>query len=67
MESEEVESVILQRYIVETKQTVREYLQSKKLRVEMFSVLIDGISLAENDEIDEGDEIILIPKVAGGV
>ena len=56
----------LEKILVEETQTVAEYLSSRMLRASMISVLRDGRKLGLNEEIREGENIVLLPMIAGG-
>lgn len=48
------------------KQTVAELLRDLGLEDAFLAVLVDGEKADLNDEIDEQQKIIILPKIAGG-
>ena len=56
----------MERILVEKTQTVRSYLESRNLRPAMFVVSRDGRTLGLEDELHEGENAIMLPKIAGG-
>ena len=54
------------KYRVKNAQTVFEMLKKLKLETKNFAVLVNGIK-AENSQIIEAkDQILVLPKIAGG-
>lgn len=51
---------------VTRKQTVAELLKELNLEDSYLAVLVDGAKADLNDEIDENQKIIILPKIAGG-
>lgn len=54
-------------YRITTKQTVRDILKKLELEQKYFAVLVNGRKANLNEMIDEGSEILILPKIAGGV
>ena len=53
-------------YLVKNRQTVYDVLKKLKLETKNFAVLVNGIK-AENSQIIEAkDQILVLPKIAGG-
>jgi sulfur carrier protein ThiS len=48
------------------KQTVADLLSDLKLEDAFLAVLVDGEKANLDDEIDETQKIIILPKIAGG-
>ncbi|MEX2681444.1 MAG: MoaD/ThiS family protein [Candidatus Sigynarchaeota archaeon] len=48
------------------KQTVAELLKELNLEDSYLAVLVDGVKADLNDEINENQKIIILPKIAGG-
>lgn len=53
--------------ILEKKTTVRDLLEDLNLQTSFFAVLIDGKSVGPDQIINEGEKVIILPKIAGGV
>ncbi len=51
---------------VTRKQTVAELLKELNLADSFLAVLVDGTKADLNDEINENQKIIILPKIAGG-
>ncbi len=51
---------------VTRKQTVAELLKELNLEDAYLAVLVDGAKADLNDEINENQKIIILPKIAGG-
>jgi len=51
---------------VTRKQTVAELLKELNLEDSFLAVLVDGAKADLNDEINENQKIIILPKIAGG-
>nr|MDO8110089.1 MoaD/ThiS family protein [Candidatus Sigynarchaeota archaeon] len=51
---------------VNKKQTVAELLKDLNLEDAFLAVLVDGVKADLNDEINENQKIIILPKIAGG-
>ncbi|MHA1368707.1 MAG: MoaD/ThiS family protein [Promethearchaeota archaeon] len=51
---------------VTEKKTVRDLLKELKLENAYLAVLVDGEKAELDDEIVEGQKIIILPKIAGG-
>ncbi|MHA1775212.1 MAG: MoaD/ThiS family protein [Promethearchaeota archaeon] len=59
-------SGMLKTYRVNTTRTVRDLLKELKLESKTFVVLANGKKVGLNNKIDEGSEITILPKIAGG-
>ena len=53
-------------YRVNVARTVADLLKELKLESKYFAILADGKKVGINDKIDEGSEITILPKIAGG-
>ncbi len=53
-------------YKVNTKQTVASILEALGLQQKYFAVLVNGRKVNLQDVLEEGQEIIVLPKIAGG-
>ena len=53
-------------YRVKNKQKVIDILQKLNLESKYFVVLINGKKVEKNDEVFENDEILILPRIAGG-
>jgi sulfur carrier protein ThiS len=47
-------------------QTVAQLLKDLNLEDAFLAVLVDGVKADLNDEINENQKIIILPKIAGG-
>jgi len=56
----------LKSYRVKTSRTVEDLLKDLKLESKFFAILVDGKKVDLNDRIDEGSEITILPRIAGG-
>ena len=65
LEEIQVNSVI-KSYIVKSKKTVADLLQELNLTSKFFAVLANGKKVKLTDTIEEGSEITILPKIAGG-
>ena len=61
---EEVSSMTT--YRVKNRQKVIDALQKLNLESKYFVVLINGKKVEINDEVFENDEILILPRIAGG-
>ena len=61
---EEVSSMTT--YRVKNRQKVIDVLQKLNLESKYFVVLINGKKVEKNDEVFENDEILILPRIAGG-
>ena len=53
-------------YRVMSERTVADLLKDLKLESKFFAILANGKKVEMNDRIDEGSEITILPKIAGG-
>lgn len=53
-------------YRIKNRQTVENVLASLNLEAKFFAVLVNGKKVNLEDSINEGDEILVLPKIAGG-
>ena len=53
-------------YRIKNRQTVENVLASLNLEAKFFAVLVNGRKVDLKDSINEGDEILVLPKIAGG-
>ena len=53
-------------YRVIHRKTVADLLKDLKLESKFFAILANGKKVELNDTIDEGSEITILPKIAGG-
>ncbi len=53
-------------YRVMSERTVADLLKDLKLESKFFAILANGKKVELNDHIDEGSEITILPKIAGG-
>jgi sulfur carrier protein ThiS len=51
---------------VTKQQTVAQLLKDLNLEDAFLAVLVDGVKADLNDEINENQKIIILPKIAGG-
>ena len=61
---EEVSSMTT--YRVKNSQKVYDVLKKLNLESKYFVVLINGKKVEKNDEVFENDEILILPRIAGG-
>ena len=61
---EEVSSMTT--YRVKNRQKVVDVLQKLNLESKYFVVLINGKKVEKSDEVFENDEILILPRIAGG-
>ncbi len=57
----------LKTYKVKESRTVADLLGDIGLESKFFAILADGKKVGLNDKIDEGQEITILPKIAGGM
>ena len=60
------EASSMQKFVVKKKQTVRSILQQLKLEENYFAVLVNGEEAEKDFELDKDDEVLILPKIAGG-
>lgn len=60
------ETSSMTKYMVKTAFTVREVLEKLDLEQKYFAVLVNGRKAGLDEQIKEGSEIIILPKIAGG-
>ena len=56
----------LKTYKVKTARTVSDLLKELKLETKFFAILVNGKRVSLENMIDEGSEITILPKIAGG-
>ena len=56
----------LKTYRVNMTRTVGDLLKELKLESKYFAILANGKKVGLNDQIEEGAEITILPKIAGG-
>lgn len=56
----------LKSYRVKTSRTVTDLLKDLKLESKFFAILVDGKKVDLNDKIEEGSDIVILPRIAGG-
>ena len=56
----------LKSYRVKTSRTVTDLLKDLKLESKFFAILVDGKKVGLNDKIEEGSDIVILPRIAGG-
>ncbi|MHA1585501.1 MAG: MoaD/ThiS family protein [Promethearchaeota archaeon] len=56
----------LKMYRVKAARKVSDLLKDLKLETKFFAVLADGKKVGLDDTIEEGAEITILPKIAGG-
>lgn len=59
-------NVSIPSYKVNSRMTVREFLRKINLEDNFFAVLINGYKSSPDDVISERDEVMILPKIAGG-
>ena len=57
----------LKSYKVVARKTVADLLGELKLEAKFFAILADGKKVKLTDTLDEGAEITILPKIAGGI
>jgi molybdopterin converting factor small subunit len=60
------ETSSMTKYMVKTAFTVRQVLEKLDLEQKYFAVLVNGRKAGLDEQIKEGSEIIILPKIAGG-
>ena len=53
-------------YIVKKNQTVKSVLKELGLETRYFAVLVNGLRADLSTELSKDDEILILPKIAGG-
>ena len=56
----------LKSYRVKTSRNVSDLLKDLKLESKFFAILVNGKKVELNDTIEEGSEIVILPRIAGG-
>jgi len=56
----------LKSYRVKTSRNVSDLLKDLKLESKFFAILVNGKKVDLNDKIEEGSEIVILPRIAGG-
>ncbi|MHA1520020.1 MAG: MoaD/ThiS family protein [Promethearchaeota archaeon] len=56
----------LKTYRVKNARTVADLLKELKLETKFFAILVNGKRVSLENMIDEGSEITILPKIAGG-
>lgn len=57
----------LKTYLVKSEKTVSELLKELNLESKFFAVLANGKRVKLTDKISENSEIVILPKIAGGL
>jgi len=53
--------------LLDKKTTVRDLLAKLNLEMSYFAVLVNGKTVDLDHTIDEGEKVIILPKIAGGM
>ncbi|QEE17502.1 MoaD/ThiS family protein [Promethearchaeum syntrophicum] len=56
----------LKSYRVKTSRTVADLLKDLKLESKFFAILVNGKKVNLNDTVEEGNDITILPRIAGG-
>ena len=56
----------LKSYRVKSSRTVSDLLKDLKLESKFFAILVDGKKVGLNDKVEEGSDIVILPRIAGG-
>ena len=56
----------LKSYRVKATRNVSDLLKDLKLESKFFAILVNGKKVDLNDTIEEGSEIVILPRIAGG-
>jgi len=57
----------MQKFIAKRNQNVESLLKELKLETKYFAVLVNGEKADFTTELKEKDEVIILPKIAGGL
>ena len=57
----------LKSYRVKTSRTVEDLLKDLKLESKFFAILVNGKKVDLNDKVEEGSDIVILPRIAGGI
>jgi len=65
--SESLSSFSLKTYRAKEKSTLKDALKGMNLEEKYFAVLVNGKRVEESHELKENDEVVILPKIAGGI
>jgi sulfur carrier protein ThiS len=65
---EQIEDAIgvLTEFKIQKEQLVSDLLKELNLNDKFFAILVNGKKASINDKIEEGSDIVILPRIAGG-
>jgi len=63
---DEIAIGVLKEFKIQKNQLVGDLLKELKLNDKFFAILVNGKKASLNDEIQEGSDIVILPRIAGG-
>lgn len=64
---EEINSIgVLKEFKIQKEQKVSDLLKELNLNDKFFAILVNGKKASLNDKIEEGSDIVILPRIAGG-
>lgn len=64
---DEINSIgVLKEFKIHKEQLVSDLLKELNLNDKFFAILVNGKKASLNDEIQEGSDIVILPRIAGG-
>jgi len=63
---DEIAIGVLKEFKIKKEQTVSNLLKELNLNDKFFAILVNGKKASINDKIQEGSDIVILPRIAGG-
>ena len=63
---DEIAIGVLKEFKIQKNQLVGDLLKELNLNDKFFAILVNGKKASLNDEIQEGSDIVILPRIAGG-
>lgn len=57
---------VLTEFKIQKEQLVSDLLKELNLNDKFFAILVNGKKASINDKIEEGSDIVILPRIAGG-
>ena len=63
---DEIAIGVLKEFKTQKEQIVSDLLKELNLNDKFFAILVNGKKASLNDKIEEGSDIVILPRIAGG-
>ena len=63
---DEIAIGVLKEFKIEKEQKVSDLLKELNLNDKFFAILVNGKKASLNDKVEEGSDIVILPRIAGG-